>query len=97
MDINSEHHKLVPVHTCMNDEEGEIIIEFLAANDIEAILDSNLPHSLTPVEDDAQVLVHEDNAEEAKRLLSDREAYAGEEGKYVYDEQGERQEGEGEK
>ncbi len=68
-----QEHELVPVHTCADDGEAEIIIEYLQANGIEAILDSNMPHSVLPVSDDARVLVNRDDAEMAGQLLAERE------------------------
>lgn len=69
-----EHHRLVGVHVCEDDSEAEVIIGFLKASGIDAMESSNLPHSVWPVESDSKVLVHEDDAEEALRLLSEREA-----------------------
>ncbi len=71
MTENAEHHNLVPIYVCEDDGEAEIIVEFLASNDINAMIDSNVPHSTLPVAEDARILVHEDDAEEAKRLLNE--------------------------
>lgn len=68
-----EGHNLVPVHACANDAEAAVVVSFLGAHDIEAFESSNLPHSIYPVVEDGQVLVHESNAEEASRLLRERE------------------------
>lgn len=70
---SQEGHNLVPVHACANDSEAAVVVSFLSAHDIEAFESSNLPHSIYPVVEDGQILVHESNAEEAFRLLRERE------------------------
>mgnify|MGYP006307909459 CR=1 FL=1 len=76
MTDNQQEHNLVPVHTCADDTEAEVIIEYLGANGIEAISDSNIPHSVLPVSDDARVLVNREDAGRAKQLLAQRENQA---------------------
>jgi hypothetical protein len=71
-----EHHGLVQVHVCEDENEADVIIGFLKANGIDAMDNANLPHSIYPVEGDAVVLVHEDDAEKALRLLNEREEAA---------------------
>lgn len=70
----NNHHGLEVVHVSRDDEEAEIIVGFLQSNGIEAIIDSNLTHSVLPVEDDARILVNEDDAERARQLIAEREA-----------------------
>lgn len=74
---NQQEHGLAPVHTCADDSEAEVIIDYLGANGIEAVLDSNMPHSVLPVSDDARVLVNRADAEKARRLLAERESQTG--------------------
>ena len=74
MDSAAEEHDLEVVYECTDDGEAEIIIEYLQSNGIEAMENSNLPHSMLPVAGDAQVVVNEADAEEARRLLKEREA-----------------------
>lgn len=73
MDAANEDHEVRVVHVCEDDQEAEIIIEFLHANGIEAMLDSNLPHSVLPVAEDVRIIVNHSDAEEAVRLLESRE------------------------
>ena len=73
MDAANEDHEVRIVHVCEDDQEAEIIIDFLQANGIEAMLDSNLPHSVLPVAGDVRILVNHSDAEEAVRLLESRE------------------------
>jgi hypothetical protein len=71
MEPDRENHDLVAIYTCEDDNEAEIIISMLEANGIEAVLDSNLPHSVLPVGGDAQILVNEADEDEARRILEE--------------------------
>ena len=73
METDHENHELTPIYVCEDDEEAEIIIGYLKANDIDAMIDSNMPHSMLPVENDSRVVVNSDDAEAAKKLLAERE------------------------
>lgn len=72
MSEQEEHHGLVSIHACGSDEEANIVISFLAENGITARLETDLPHSVLPVSGDCQVYCHEDDAEEAVRLLNEQ-------------------------
>ncbi len=80
MGQNGEDHELVSIHNCEDDGEAEIIIDFLETNDIKAIVDSNVPHSVLPVVSDAHIMVNHADEAEARRLLEEREKAAEEEG-----------------
>lgn len=72
MSEQEEHHGLVSIHACGNDEEANIVISFLAQNGITAQLQTDLPHNVLPVSGDCEVYVHEDDAEEAVRLIREQ-------------------------
>lgn len=72
MSEQEKHHGLVFIHACGSDEEANIVISFLAENGITARLETDLPHSVLPVAGDCQVYCHEDDAEEAVRLLKEQ-------------------------
>jgi len=76
MSEDKEHHNLVSVFECGNDFQAEIIISFLNENGIEAFEGSNLPHSVYPVSGDAQILVNEEDAHAARKLLNDADRFA---------------------
>jgi hypothetical protein len=71
MEPDRENHDLVSIHNCEDDNEAGIIISMLEAKGIEALLDSNLPHSVLPVGGDAQILVNESDADEARRIIAE--------------------------
>jgi len=79
MSGDTEHHNLKVVHVSEQEGEAEIVIGFLKANGIEALEDSDLPHSILPANADSEVYVNEADYAEAKRLLEAREAEAAEE------------------
>ena len=68
----AEHHGLVSIHACGQDEEANIVIAFLAENGIEAHLQTDLPHSVLPVSGDCEVYVHEDDADAARKLIAEQ-------------------------
>ena len=70
MSENEEHHGLVSIHACGQDEEANIVIAFLAENGIEAQLQTELPHNVLPVSSDCEVYVHEDDADAARALIT---------------------------
>ncbi len=72
MSNTEEHHGLVSIQSCASDEEASIVVSFLAENGITASVETELPHSILPVSDDCIVYVHEDDAEEARRLIADQ-------------------------
>ncbi len=72
MSDNKEHHGLVSIHACGQDEEANIVIAFLEENGIHAKLETDLPHSVLPVSSDCLVYVHEDDAEAAKTLIAEQ-------------------------
>ena len=76
---DAEEHELEAVYEGGSDGEAQIVIEFLEANGIQAFENSNLPHSITPVLSDAQVMVNKEDAEQARELLRSRESVSDEE------------------
>jgi len=72
MSNTEERHELVSIQACASDEEASIVVAFLAENGITANVETELPHSILPVSDDCIVYVHEDDAEEARRLIADQ-------------------------
>lgn len=72
MSKKEEHHGLVSIHACGTDEEANIVIAFLAENGIKAQMETDLPHSVLPVSGDCEVYCHEDDAEEAVRLIKEQ-------------------------
>jgi len=72
MSEQEEHHGLVSIHACGNDEEANIVISFLAENGIKARIETDLPHSVLPVSGDTEVYCHEDDAKEAIRLIKEQ-------------------------
>ena len=79
MSPDTEHHNIKVVHVCEQDGEADIVIGFLKANGIDALQDSDLPHSILPANADAEVYVNEDDYEEAMRVLEERESQAKQE------------------
>jgi hypothetical protein len=76
MSTDKEHHNLVPVYECGTDIQADIIISYLKENGIEAFENSNFPHSTFPVSSDAQILVNEEDAEQARKLLDNADKFA---------------------
>jgi len=72
MSEEREHHGLVSIYSCGQDEEANILISFLAGNGITAQLQTELPHSILPVTGDCEVYVHEDDAEAARKLIQEQ-------------------------
>ena len=76
--VDDAGKSLTPVHICWSDHEAEIVVSFLAASDIPAITNSAVAHSIYPLTTDGlgevQVLVAEDMAQEARRLLAECES-----------------------
>ena len=69
----SQDHDLVSVHTCANGGEAEIIIGLLKTNDIEALRESDMPHSVYSINADAQILANNEDEAEALRIISEHE------------------------
>ncbi|HOK08358.1 MAG TPA: DUF2007 domain-containing protein [Candidatus Hydrogenedens sp.] len=67
----NEEHDLKVVARCTTDTEAELIINLLNENGIEAFIDSNLPHSVWPVVDDALVVVRDTDFEQAKQIIAE--------------------------
>jgi hypothetical protein len=72
MSEQEEHHGLVSIHACASDEEASVVISFLAQNGITARLQTDLPHNILPVSGDSEVYCHEDDAQEAIRLIREQ-------------------------
>lgn len=69
---------LVPVHECWNDSEADVVISCLGAHGIQAWANSEVPHSVLPLNIDGlgkvQVMVTEEDAEAADVILRERQA-----------------------
>ena len=65
---------VVAVHECYNDGEAEVVIALLRDHGIEAIANSEVPHSVLPITADGLgkvlVLVDSDIAEKARDIIS---------------------------
>lgn len=76
--MTSEHdgRRLVQVHACWSDAEADIIIGFLASNEIEAVSSSKIDHSVYPIIADGlgeiKVWVNEADAGRAVVLLAEQ-------------------------
>ena len=68
---------LVPVHECWNDSEADVVISCLSAHGIQAWANSEVPHSVLPLNIDGlgkvQVMVPEEDAEAADAILRERQ------------------------
>lgn len=75
MILDENEQPLVPVHVCWNDEEGNVILSVLRDGGIEGRLNSEVPHSVLPIETGelgkVQVLVREREAETAKEVIAE--------------------------
>lgn len=67
----AEKHGLVAVCACPDDFDAQVVVSFLKSKGVQAFVDNEMPHSIYPVTADSQVLVNEEDAEKARRLLAD--------------------------
>lgn len=74
MMLDENERPMVPVHVCWNDSEGEIIASVLRDGGIKSVLNSEVPHSILPIQTGGlgkvAVYVDEDNAERAKEVIA---------------------------
>jgi hypothetical protein len=67
---------LVPVLVCQGDSEAHVAVSYLASVGIAARVNSEVPQELLPLSVDilgrVQVLVREDQAEQAREILEER-------------------------
>lgn len=73
MSKDMEDHEMVSVYECENDEEADIIVGLLESYGIEAVLNTEMPHSVLPVSADAHILVNHADADEARKIIRDAE------------------------
>ena len=77
MIFDNDGRALAPVHVCWNDTEAEVVIALLRSNGIDAIANSEVPHSVLPLIADGlgavSVLVSEDDAERSRDIIRDSE------------------------
>ncbi len=77
MILDENQRPMVPVHECWSDSEGAIVVSVLREHGVEARLNSEVPHTVWPLITDGlgkvQVLVSEDDAEEAREALKEYE------------------------
>ena len=75
---NAPAARLEPVHECWSDGEAGIIVSFLAAHGIRALIRTEVPHSVLPVTVDGlgkvQIYVARSDAARARDLLQSVEA-----------------------
>jgi hypothetical protein len=71
------------VHECWNDGEADVIVSCLGAHGIPARVNSEVPHNVLPLAVDGlgkvEVLVDEEDVEEAAFILRARSGYAADE------------------
>ena len=81
MILDENERPMVSVHECYSDEEGEVILSVLRDGGIEGCLNSDVPHSMLPIDGGGlgrvEVLVSEDDAEEARKVIEEHRASAG--------------------
>ncbi len=73
MILDENQKPLVPVHVCWDDHEADIIVSVLLDGGIEAVLNSEVPHSVLPIKTaglgKVEVLVREAELAEAERVI----------------------------
>ena len=76
MMVGNDGKSLIPVHACWSDVEADIVIGFLAANEIEAAANSQVDHAVFPITVDGlgeiQIWVAEEDAERARALIAEQ-------------------------
>lgn len=76
MTIDVSGRPFVAIHECWGDHEADVIISCLGAHDIVARTNTRIAHSLFPFAVDGlgkvEILVAEDDAEEAAFILRER-------------------------
>ncbi len=74
MILDQNGRPMAPVHVCWSDSEAEIVVSVLRDYGIEALINSEVPHSVLPFTANGlgkvTVLVAEDVAAEASRILA---------------------------
>ncbi len=67
---------LVSVHTCWDDGEAAVVDSYLRAHGIEALPNSEVPHSVLPIDTNGlgkiEILVKQQDARQARALLAER-------------------------
>ena len=80
MILDENERPMVTVHVCYSDEEGEVVLSVLRDGGIEGCLNSDVPHSLLPIDGGelgkVEVLVSEDDADDARRVIEEHKASA---------------------
>ena len=76
MSNSDEGDTLVSIHTCWSDGEADVIVAFLATNEVEAFRNTQLDHALFPITADGlaeiHILVPERSAGRARALLAEQ-------------------------
>lgn len=87
MILDENERPMVSVHVCWNDNVADIVVTVLENRGIDARANSEVPHSVLPITADGlakvEVLVREDDAEEARDILA-----AYEDGSLMVDDAG---------
>lgn len=80
MILDENERPMVAVHECYSDEEAEVILSVLRDGGIEGCLNSDVPHSVLPIDGGGlgrvEVLVSEDDADEARQVIEEHKANA---------------------
>ncbi len=71
MTKNESEHNLCILARCVTDMEAELIVHLLEENGIESFVDTNIPHSVWPVNADALVMVRETDYNQAKQIIEE--------------------------
>ena len=70
MMLDENERPMVPVYTCSNETEAEIVVSMLRENEISATVNASLPQSIYPmVTTEVSVLVSETYADRARALV----------------------------
>lgn len=76
MILDEKGHPMAPVHVCWGDGEAQVVASYLQAHGIEAVINSEVPHSVLPITADGlgevRVLVPESEREAALECLAQR-------------------------
>lgn len=72
--LDHNERPMVCVHECWNDNEADVVVSVLRAYGIEALANSEVPHSIMPLTANGlgkvSVLVGEETAVEARKILA---------------------------
>ena len=70
-----QQRSVVPIHSCADDSEAEVVVALLRANDIESFPNSELPPSVLPVAGplgEVTIYVDPENRDRAIRIIEEQ-------------------------